>query len=460
MTPNRSLAISLSLRDILRTNLLGELDSYLPSEMISSFQTDFETSTRRRERIFTPQNTLLTMLATALHEDKSLSQSVLIFKEIYEIRSRELIQAEEAILQKEKEEYLLRAETGISKKRGRPPLFASKLTKTKLNEVSTNTAAFTKARGRLGKDLILKAFEYSADFGKLNGSKWHDMETFITDGTYFQMQDSEDLRQKYYVKHNDKAYPQGLLQVILRSGSGQVHAFNIGTRHQSELSLVKPLIGKMPVGSLLLADDLYSTYAIFCLMQEKGCHLIVPGKRQRRYTVIDQFQSGDEIVELPKTGKPDWIDQSEWDSFPSSLKMRRITYNPSGNPEIEYVLYTTLTEQEISKMDIVLKYSCRWEIEITIKEIKTIMGINIARSKTEEMVEKEIMVSLTAYNFIRRLIAKSVEETDFSPQSNFFQECFETNQNLLIDKKGRIYQRWSPGRYGSTNTVNKTKYNS
>ncbi len=76
------------------------------------------------------------------------------------------------------------------------------------------------------------------------------------------------------------------------------------------------------------------------------------------------------------------------------------------------------------------------------------MGINIARSKTEDMVLKEITIALTAYNMIRKIIAKSVEQTDFSPQSHFLQKCFETDQGLLVDKKGRVYQRWSPGRYG------------
>jgi len=43
----------------------------------------------------------------------------------------------------------------------------------------------------------------------------------IIDGTYFKMQDTPALRKKYFVKQGDTAYPQGLLQAIIRKGSGQ-----------------------------------------------------------------------------------------------------------------------------------------------------------------------------------------------------------------------------------------------
>lgn len=70
------------------------------------------------------------------------------------------------------------------------------------------------------------------------------------------------------------------------------------------------------------------------------------------------------------------------------------------------------------------------------------------------MVFKEITVALTAYNMLRKIIPKSVDETEFPPKSHFIQECFEINQELLIDKKGRVYHHWSPGRNGKATATN------
>ena len=451
MTPNRSLGLSLELKSIMRTNLLRNIDADFPFELIEKYEL-VENKKITRDRVYNMENTLLTMLLSAFNEDKSLKQSVITFKEVFEFKGAQLQEKEILQLRQVKENH--RQCSGEPKRRGRPNLYQSRLAKSKVKEVSDNTAAYTKARGRLDKEIVERVFAYSTDFKELNGKKWHGMPVAVTDGTYFQMQDTPALRKKYYVKEGDNAYPQGLLQAILWQGSGQVLDFAIGTRHQSELELVKPLLEKLPAGNLLLADDFYNTYAIFCLIQKKGCHIIVPGKRERNYEVIQKFSDGDEIVELSKTSKPDWLSKTEWDQLPGKITMRRISYPSFEDENKEWVLYTTITNEKIKKEEIILKYTIRWDIEITIREIKTIMGINIARSKTEDMVLKEITIALTAYNMIRKIIAKSVEQTDFSPQSYFLQKCFEANQSLLVDKKGRVYQRWSTGRYGQTNEEN------
>lgn len=451
MTPNRSLAISLELKAIMRTNLLHNIDAGFPFDIIGIHE-PVGNKKPTRDRIYNTENTLLTMLISAFNEDKSLKQSVNIFKEVFELKGAQLKDNEAMQLQQLKMDH--QQSSVESKRRGRPNLYASRLPKSKVMEVSDNTAAYTKARGRLDTGLIKKVFAYSTDFKELNGKKWHGMPVAVTDGTYFQMQDTKELRKKYYVKEGDHAYPQGLLQTILCQGSGQVLNFEIGTRHQSELELVKPLIEKLPTGNLLLADDLYNTYAIFCLIQKRGCHIIVPGKRERNYRIIKKISDGDEIVELCKTRKSEWLNKTEWDQLDDKITLRRISYTSPVEENEKWVLYTTISDEKIKKEEIILKYTTRWDIEITIREIKTIMGMNIARSKTEDMVVKEITIALTAYNMIRKIIAKSVDQTDFSPQGHFLQKCFEANQNLLVDKKGRVYQRWSTGRYGQTTEGN------
>ena len=93
----------------------------------------------------------------------------------------------------------------------------------------------------------------------------------------------------------------------------------------------------------------------------------------------------------------------------------------------------------------------RWDIEISIREIKTIMDINVLRSKSREMLSKELITSLTAYNLIRKLIAKSAGKAGFSPQEDIFQKFNPFGRTVLLDRKGRVFFKWSPGRYGYDN---------
>jgi hypothetical protein len=445
MTPNQSLNMSLQLQNLIRTDLLQQITTEFPFGLIESKGN--KKGDGKRDRVFNDSNTILTMLLTAVHEDKSLQQSVNIFKQVFESRSEYIREKEKEDLENERQKDAV-----IKKRAGRPKLYQSKLPRSKTQAISDNTSAYTKARQRIDADLIKAVFDYSKDFSSIDQPLWHGMKTYNTDGTYIQMQDSEELGEKYYVQKHDNAYPQALLQGIVQQGTGQVTCFTIGTRHQSELELVSNLMHQLPKNSLLLADDLYNSYAIFAMIQRQGCHIIVPGKRVRKYTVKEQIAAGDEIVEIAFNSTPDWWNQ-EW-KLPQTLLLRRISHLSPIDGQTEWILYTTILDKRITKEDIIVKYRSRWDIEITIREIKTLMDINIARSKSEEMVFKEVTIALAAYNMLRKIIAKSVEKTDFPPQEDIIQKFFEAHKAILIDKKGRVYSRWSPGRYGQTAIAN------
>jgi hypothetical protein len=281
------------------------------------------------------------------------------------------------------------------------------------------------------------------------------METYLTDGTYVQMQDTKELRGIYDVKSKNgdykEAYPQGLIQTIIQQGSGLIHAYTLANRHVSELSLIYKLIHSIPPKSLLLADDLYNSYTVFYLARKNDFDIIVPGKRVRNYKVIRQISEGDEIVEIKMSTHPKWFPKDE--ILPATILLRRLSFLSLDGKET-MVLYTTLLDEKIPKAEIILKYFTRWDIEITIREVKTIMDINVLRGKKDDIIKKELVSALIAYNLIRKIIAQSTEGTAFSPKRDIIQEFFESNKELYIDRKGRVYKRWSSGRYGKTEKEN------
>ncbi|KAA6314894.1 hypothetical protein EZS27_034564 [termite gut metagenome] len=246
-------------------------------------------------------------------------------------------------------------------------------------------------------------------------------------------------------------FPQSLLHVFIRQGTGQLSQYALGSRKHSELQLVIPMIRELKENDLLLADDLSNTYYHFHLIRSQKAHIIVPGKRQRNYTPVKSISPYDEIVEIHKTNKPEYVGKEEWSQLSPRIRLRRIRYTcPTKEGDRQGILYTTLLDEQISAIDIVLQYALRWEIEISIREIKTLMDINVLRSKTAEMLEKELSISLAAYNMVRKIIARSADKADFSPQGDIFQKCPEISRPILLDKKGRVFRRCSEGRYGKT----------
>jgi hypothetical protein len=445
MTDNNSLRLSIMFREQLSGNLFPAFKEEFPEEKVNEYVSKQMSSCR--EKVYTPINTIYTMLLSSVQEDKSYQQATNLFSSVHESQSKKWIEEEQKMLEAERI-----TDSGKGVKKGRPKLYKSKLQKSKLKPLSSSPVAYNNARKRLPLALINEVFETTTHWGALEKEIWYGFRTHIADGSYLQLQDIESIREVFPSVESNGKYPQALLQVMVRQGGGQIVRYALASRRESELKLVIPMIKELKQNDLLLADDLYNTYYNFCLILQQQAQIIVPGKRERNYTVVEKIAEGDEIVEIKKTVRPRYVSREEWDTLPGKIRLRRISYRyPTQNGMADSILYTTLLNPKIGKTDIVLKYATRWDVEISIREIKTLMDINVLRSKSPEMIAKELAIALTAYNMVRKIIAKSAERAAFSPETNIFQKCPSFNRSVLLDSKGRVFHHWSSGRHGRIN---------
>lgn len=447
MKLNRSLAISSKIQECKMGNIIGLLEKEFPSSVLEGRKDNIE----GRSRVFTVNNTLLTMVLTATQEDKSLKNSVYLYYLLHQQHKQQALEGlwQDAQKQKELDELL-------EKKPGRPKKYTVKLPKSLDKDISLNTAAYSKARSRVPIELTQELFLASRIQHAENAyTHWHGYQVLIGDGTYVQMQDTKSIRADYEVKHNgvgSEGYPQGLLEVVIERGTGQVHCFKLSNRHVSELALFYEMIDELPPKSLLLLDDLYNCFEIISKCKRKGIEIVMPAKRERGYELVETVAEGDEIIRIKTPERRSkWLQENE---KPSSILLRRITCkSPEGK---EYVLHTTVLNKKIGKDEIQLLYLTRWDIEIGIREIKTVMDVNILRSKTPEMALKELTVSLATYNLIRKIIYASITDLHFSPKEDFIFKFYTANKSIHVDKKGRVYNRWSTGRRRTETTNTKT----
>ena len=448
MKLNRSLAISTKIQECIKGNIIGVLGNEFPELNIDKADGD-----KSRDRVFTPQNTLLTMVLSAVQQDKSLQNAVDLYYFIHQQNKLDTKKELESIMALQS----LSDQQSVKKSAGRPKNYIARLPKSLDKNISHNTAAYSKARSRLPISLTEELFDKSR-LNNVNNkySHFHGYRVLIADGTYLQLQDTESIKAEFEVKEKAKGsgeYPQALLEVITERGTGQLYSFILKNRHSSELALFHDMIDELPVKSLVLADDLYNCFEVIAKCKRKGVELLMPAKRKRNYEVIKVLGKGDEIIRV-KTPKKrsNWVEKNE---EAQEIIIRRLECkSPDGK---DYVLNTTILDENIDKEELQLLYLTRWDIEISIREIKTIMDINILRSKTPEMALKELTVSLATYNLIRKVIHASTESLPFSPSENFIQKFYSLNKDILIDKKGRVYNKWSTGRRRTGGDSQKSK---
>ncbi len=83
----------------------------------------------------------------------------------------------------------------------------------------------------------------------------------------------------------------------------------------------------------------------------------------------------------------------------------------------------------------------RWQIELDLRSIKTVMRMEILRCKTPAMVEKEIAVHLLAYNLVRTIMAQAAAYGQLEPRKLRFKAALpllrEFGDNLRHAPKSR-----------------------
>ena len=93
----------------------------------------------------------------------------------------------------------------------------------------------------------------------------------------------------------------------------------------------------------------------------------------------------------------------------------------------ELVIVTTLLDaKKYSASALRDLFRQRWHAELDIRSIKTTMGMEMLRTKTPDMVRKEVGMHLLAYNLIRGVMAEAARGRDMQPRELSFNGARQT----------------------------------
>lgn len=129
--------------------------------------------------------------------------------------------------------------------------------------------------------------------------------------------------------------------------------------------------------------------------------------------------------------------------------MREVRYRVDipGFRSETVTLATTLLDAEIyPKEDLTELFFCRWQIELRLRDIKTLLNMDILRPRTPEMARKEIWMYLAAYNLLRTLMWSAAIKTGKMVSRISFQGCRQrflavAERNCLAKQFDCLYQQ-------------------
>jgi hypothetical protein len=139
--------------------------------------------------------------------------------------------------------------------------------------------------------------------------------------------------------------------------------------------------------------------------------------------------------------------EKDWKSLPDELEVRLIKHRiyENGFRSHEVFVLTTLTDSKYYPAEEIAKvYQRRWDVEVDLRHLKTSMGMDILSCKTPQMVEKEVVMYMIAYNLIRAKMvlaakAKDIELSRISYKSTI--QAFQQTKSFLIGLSEREIQK-------------------
>lgn len=239
--------------------------------------------------------------------------------------------------------------------------------------------------------------------------KWRGRSVKLLDGTTVSMPDTPANQAAYPQSGEQQAglgFPLALLVALISLSTGAVLRWATGPcrgNGSGEQALFRSLMPHLSAGDIILADRYHCTYFTVAMLAERGVDLLTC-QHQRRVT---DFRHGtrlgyrDRLVTWRRPQRPPWMDQATYARMPLQLTVRHI--------EVEgRILVTTLTDaHRVTPRDLDALYRQRWQVEVDLRSIKAVMGMDILRAKSPRMIDKEIGVHLLAYNLVRGLMARA-----------------------------------------------------
>lgn len=290
---------------------------------------------------------------------------------------------------------------------------------------SLNSGPYCKARKRLPLELIrrlaLKVGE-TLEQDSPRDWKWRGRSIKLMDGTTISMPDTTSNQSVYPqsgVQQAGLGFPLAMLVAVISLSTGAVLAWALGPcrgKHTGEQALFRQLMPRLDFGDIILADRYHCNYFTAALLMAQGVDLVTR-QHQRRIT---DFRRGrrlgrrDHLVDWIRPQRPAWMDAETYAAMPERLLMRETDIGGR-------VLVTTLSDaKSVSAKDIDALYGRRWQVEVDLRSIKAEMGMDILRTQSAPMVDKEIAVYLLAYNLVCALMVRAAAGVGVTPRSLSF----------------------------------------
>jgi len=288
--------------------------------------------------------------------------------------------------------------------------------------VDEGTSAYEQARQRLPKERLEKALAHTARTadqrvgpqGRLRGRP-----VKVADCSTTQAPDTKKNQIRYPQPSSQKpgcGFPLIKFLVLFSLSSGAILRVALGHWKNHDLRLLHGLWDALEKGDILLGDRAYGEYLTLATLPPRGVDVVSrlhggrkvdyrkASKRLGHHDALFQWHKGYQQSKI--------LSVQQWRKVPDQITVRILRFDAViRRRKTRVTLVTTLLDPiAFPAHELIGLYARRWHLELTLRHLKTTMGMELLRCQTPDMAEKELLAYLVAHNMIRCLMAQAVAQ--------------------------------------------------
>jgi hypothetical protein len=281
---------------------------------------------------------------------------------------------------------------------------------------SEATTSFSDARQRLPLEIFEKTLHYTATriAADIQPSPWGDLHVALLDGSTIRLRPFGDIPE-HFAPHrpgNCKKDPYWCVARVVGLfdlDTGALLDTAMGSLKASEQALSALILQRPWNQWLLVGDRNFGVYSVARATIAAQAHLLARLTKARAAKLARLANlSLKDGLDAPITWCPSKDDQCPegLEPRPISGRLLAVRMRRPGSPPFTLYLFTTLVDaQTYSATALAELYGQRWRVELYLRYVKTQMDLGFLECHSADMVRKEWLAGLIAYNLIRWTMA-------------------------------------------------------
>jgi hypothetical protein len=298
---------------------------------------------------------------------------------------------------------------------------------TSLKGKSPSSGSLAKARLRVPADVWRQVWDFlAARVQELSEpfACWLGHRVVLIDGTCLSMPASPGLFEHFGSstgRGGERHYPLARMVTAALANTMVVLAYAVGRYDQSEHALLRPLLGRLRKGDLLLGDRYFAGANLYAEYLAAGLQFL---------TRVHQRLKVSRLHPLAGYAPNDFVTDIEIDkshrrkapSLPRTVRVRLIqaTLRIRGKRETTWFVTSLLDGAVYPADQIVQLYARRWRIETLFLQLKVRLSADVLRSKTARGVLNELSARMVAMNVVRAIMLQAAAAHGQDPMALSF----------------------------------------